>query len=99
MISPGNDDCKLSEERACSTFFLTRWRRELLIQETEGDADAIELVRRVLDYYLDQYTQPCDANSYPRKPMTFYYKHDLDPTGIPQCCMKIETSPIRNAPY
>jgi len=77
MISSGNHDCKLSEERACSTFFLARWRRELLIQETEGDADATELVRRVLDYYLDQYTESCDANSYPGKPMTFHYKHEL----------------------
>jgi len=53
MTPPGQDDSKLSTERVCSTYFLSRWRRELLIDETEGDANAIELDRRVLDYYLD----------------------------------------------
>ena len=65
MISPGNVDYKLLEERACSTFFLARWRRELFIDEAEGDGDAIERDRRVLDYYLDQYNQTPDAKSTP----------------------------------
>jgi hypothetical protein len=57
MACLGHDDSKLLAKRACFTFFLARWRRELLIDETEGDIDAIERDRRMLDYYLDQYSQ------------------------------------------
>jgi hypothetical protein len=55
MIFPNNNDRDVSQERACSAFFLARWRRELLADETEGDPAAVERDRRVLDYYLDQY--------------------------------------------
>jgi hypothetical protein len=55
MIFHDNNNGKGSTEKACSTFFLTRWRRELLIDELEGDPDAVERDRRILDYYLDQY--------------------------------------------
>jgi hypothetical protein len=54
MTSP-DDDCRFLEEKACAASFLRRWRAQLLIHETEDDANAIELDRRVLDYYLDQY--------------------------------------------
>jgi hypothetical protein len=57
MAAGDKNDCKVSAEKPGTTFFLARWRRELLIHEAEGDADAIELDRRVLDYYLDQYNQ------------------------------------------
>jgi len=57
MASLDQNGSKLSGERDCSTFFLARWRRELLMDESEGDADAIERDRRMLDYYLDQYNQ------------------------------------------
>lgn len=57
MNSPDENDRKVAEEKACSAVLLNRWRRELLIDETEGNAEAIEFDRRVLDYYLDQYNR------------------------------------------
>lgn len=57
MSFSDKNDCELSEEKACSAFFIKRWRHQLLIHETQGDADAIELDRRMLDYYLDWYNQ------------------------------------------
>ena len=62
MASLNTNDSRLSAERSCFTFFLARWRRELLADETEGDADAVERDRRMLDYYLDQYNQVKSAN-------------------------------------
>ena len=56
MASRDKNDCQLSAE-ARFTFFLKRWRGQLLIDETEGDADGIELDKRVLDYYLDQHNK------------------------------------------
>ena len=57
MASEDKNDRQLSEEKARFIFFLARWRGQLLIDETEGNSDAIELDRRVLDYYLDQYNE------------------------------------------
>jgi hypothetical protein len=57
MNAPDENDRRLAEEKACSAVLLNRWRRELLIDETQGDADAVEFDRRVLDYYLDQYNR------------------------------------------
>jgi len=57
MASENKNDRRLSEEKARFIFFLARWRGQLLIDETEGNSDAIELDRRVLDYYLDQYNE------------------------------------------
>jgi hypothetical protein len=51
------NDCQLPVEKGHLTFLLARWRGQLLSDETEGDADGIELDRRVLDYYLDQYNK------------------------------------------
>ena len=62
MAALDTNDSKLWAERSCSAFFLARWRRELLVDETEGDADAIERDRRMLDYYLDQYNQVKSAS-------------------------------------
>jgi hypothetical protein len=57
-VAPSDkNDCQVSAEKACLTFLLARWRGQLLSDETEGDADGIELDRRVLDYYLDQYNK------------------------------------------
>ena len=56
MASEDNDQ-QISEEKARFNLLLARWRGQLLIDETENDADAIELDRRVLDYYLDQYNE------------------------------------------
>lgn len=56
-ISVRSKDRQVSEEKARYIFFLARWRGQLLIDETEDDSDAIELDRRVLDYYLDQYNE------------------------------------------
>jgi hypothetical protein len=55
MTAPNENESRLLEEKPCAAFFLRRWRAQLLIHETEGDANAIELDRRLLDYYLDQY--------------------------------------------
>jgi hypothetical protein len=57
MASDNKYDCELSAERARLTLFLKRWRGQLLIHETEPDADAIELAKRILDYYLDLYNE------------------------------------------
>jgi hypothetical protein len=57
MASEDKNDRQLSEEKARFIFFLARWRDQLLIDETEDNSDAIELDRRVLDYYLDQYNE------------------------------------------
>jgi hypothetical protein len=57
MACGDKNDCNLSTEKACVTFFLAWWRGQLVIHETEGDADAIELDRRILDYYLDKFNQ------------------------------------------
>ena len=54
MLSPDKKDCEPSGEKVFA-FFLRRWRAQLLIDEAEGDPDQIELDRRVLDHYLDQY--------------------------------------------
>ena len=50
-----NTNLVISEEKACCASLLKRWQRELLIDESRGDTDAMELDRRMLDYYLDQY--------------------------------------------
>jgi hypothetical protein len=57
MASEDKNDRQLSEEKARFIFFLAKWRGQLLIDETEDNSDAIELDRRVLDYYLDQYNE------------------------------------------
>lgn len=57
MASRHENDCQLQAERARLAFFLARWRGQLRIDETEGDAHGIELDKRVLDYYLDQYNK------------------------------------------
>jgi hypothetical protein len=54
MSPDEKEDCELSAQNAF-TMFLKLWRVQLLIDEAEGDADQIELDRRVLDHYLDQY--------------------------------------------
>jgi hypothetical protein len=63
MASDDNTDCNLLAERACAVLLLARWRRELLADETEGDADAMERDRRILDYYLDQYQRTAPRNT------------------------------------
>src|SRR5689334_21072893 len=55
-MNSSETNCKVTEEKASCALLLKRWRRELLIDESKGDADAMELDRRMLDYYLDQYT-------------------------------------------
>ena len=61
MASLDQNGSELSGKKDCATFFLARWRGELLMDESEGDADAIERDRRMLDYYLDQYNQVATA--------------------------------------
>jgi hypothetical protein len=57
-MSPADkNDHQLVEEKARFIFFLKRWGGQLLIDETENDTSAVELDRRVLDYYLDQYNE------------------------------------------
>lgn len=56
-MSPRDKNDWLSVEKGSLTFLLARWRGQLLSDEIEGDADGIELDRRVLDYYLDQYSK------------------------------------------
>ncbi len=57
MASHDKNDCQLSAAKGCFTFLLARWRGQLLVDQAEGDADGIELDKRVLDYYLDQYNE------------------------------------------
>ena len=57
MASSDKNDSELSAEEVRFTRFLERWRAQLLIHETEGDADGIEMDWRILDYYLDQYNE------------------------------------------
>jgi hypothetical protein len=57
MACDDKHDCELVGEKARFTFFLARWRGQLLIHETQGDSEGIELDRRILDYYLDQYNE------------------------------------------
>src|SRR5438552_615285 len=65
------NDRQLLTEKACFTFFLKRWRGQLLIHETEGDADAIEMDRRILDYYLDKYNELATFSSpFPRQKLS-----------------------------
>jgi hypothetical protein len=65
MVCPDKNDCQLSAEKGRLAFFLARWRGQLLIDQTEGDADGIELDKRVLDYYLDQYNELATFHSPP----------------------------------
>jgi hypothetical protein len=57
MLSRDKDDSQLPVEKGHVAFFLARWRGQLLIDQSEGDADGIELDKRVLDYYLDLYSE------------------------------------------
>ena len=58
LVAPRDkNDCQVSVEKGRLAFLLVRWRGQLISDETEGDADGIELDRRVLDYYLDQYNK------------------------------------------
>jgi len=64
MEEQNQKQSELSAERAPLGLFLEQWRDQLLIHEAEGDAEAIECDRRILDYYLDQYNRcvtPPDA--------------------------------------
>jgi hypothetical protein len=63
MASEDKDDRQLSEEKARFMFLLAKWRGQLLIDETEDNHDAVELDRRILDYYLDQYNELVDFRS------------------------------------
>jgi hypothetical protein len=63
MGSGDKNDCQLLAEKACLAFFLKRWRGQLVIHETEGDADGIEMDRRMLNYYLDKYNELATVQS------------------------------------
>lgn len=65
MGSRDKNGCQLPVEKGYVAFFLARWRGQLLIDQTVGDADGIELDNRVLDYYLDLYNKLATFHSPP----------------------------------
>ncbi len=57
MATRDEHEVELSTEKARTMFFLEGWRTQLLLHQHLGDAEGIELDRRILDYYLDLYRE------------------------------------------
>jgi hypothetical protein len=106
MLSRDKDDSQLPVEKGHVAFFLARWRGQLLIDQSEGDADGIELDKRVLDYYLDLYSElnafhsplPLTAAESRRTPVaTREYRHNDTPPFLHDGSTSASEPPIRSS--